>query len=152
MVEILDGEKWFAKLSQVQLQNASHRVDVRSIGDVGQGVLAAFETVSKIVDFNLGSRLSKDSVVMEAVAIDDAHAALDDRRNVHVGVFQVLFQTPAEQLGCAVPRGLANSTPASGIWSSCQSQHSLGSLSRLVPKRRSNVVVFSLKSGNSVRV
>ena len=56
MVKVLYGEDRFPELSEVELEDAGHGVDVRGVGGVGQGVLAALESVAEMVDLDLNER------------------------------------------------------------------------------------------------
>ncbi len=53
LVEVLDGEDWFAELAQVELEHAAHGVDVAGIGHVRQWVLAPLKRLAEVVDLHL---------------------------------------------------------------------------------------------------
>ena len=53
LVKVDNGKDRLSKFSEVKFENSGHRVDVRGVGHIGQRIVAAFESVTEVVDLNL---------------------------------------------------------------------------------------------------
>ena len=59
LVKVDDGKDWFSQLAKVKFENSGHRVDVGSVGHVGQWVVTTFKRVAEVVDLNLEQNVNK---------------------------------------------------------------------------------------------
>ena len=61
LVKVDDGKDRLSKFSEVKFENSGNRVDVRGVGHVSQWVVAAFESVTEVVDLNL--RITSNDII-----------------------------------------------------------------------------------------